>query len=93
MRDYPAFLVDCLGSVGLAWGTATVVPQFLQRTVFPRVDSGTARTLRQVRFGHMMRTVSFAMGVSTPAQGIIGLRTVGLERQRELDGGRVRCLS
>lgn len=38
------------------------VPQFLQRTVFPRALPGTANTLRHVRFGHMIRTVSAAIG-------------------------------
>lgn len=35
------------------------VPQFLQRTVFPRAAPGTARTFRHDRFGHMIRTVLF----------------------------------
>lgn len=34
------------------------VLQLRQRTVLPRALVGTASTLRQVRFGHMIRTVS-----------------------------------
>ena len=33
------------------------VPQALQRTSFPRALTGTARIERQLRFGHMIRTV------------------------------------
>jgi hypothetical protein len=51
----------------LATGTRMFVPQFLQRTVFPRAAEGTASTLRHVRFGHMMRTVSLGVfGLGLP---------------------------
>ncbi|KAA0216027.1 MAG: hypothetical protein DYG94_10070 [Leptolyngbya sp. PLA3] len=45
----------------LAAGMVTDVPQFLQRTVLPRADSGTAKTRRHDKFGHMIRTVSEAI--------------------------------
>lgn len=38
-------------------GMRMMVAQALQRTVLPRAVLGTARILRQTRFGHMMRTV------------------------------------
>lgn len=52
-------------ALGFAWtgppGIRMLVVQLRQRTVFPRAEVGTARTFRQVRFGHMMRIVSTAM--------------------------------
>jgi hypothetical protein len=38
-----------------------LVPQVRQRTVLPRQDCGTARTFRQARLGHMIRTFGSAM--------------------------------
>jgi len=35
-------------------GTTKVMLQYLQRTFFPRVSSGTDRTMRHLRFGHSM---------------------------------------
>lgn len=58
-----------LGVVGVApatEGTRIFVPHDLQRTVFPRQAVGTAKTLRQVSLGHMMRTVDSAIGVVAP---------------------------
>ena len=41
----------------LAWGTRILVPHCLQRTVLPRATSGTDRTFRHVRFGHIIRSI------------------------------------
>lgn len=62
-------------TAGLASGIFTAVPQALHRTVFPRADSGTASTLRQIRFGHNTRTLPDAMVtlLRTPTIGLIGL--------------------
>jgi hypothetical protein len=42
-------------------GTRMFVPQFRQRTVFPRAAEGTARIRRHVRLGHMILTFSLLM--------------------------------
>ena len=41
----------------LVFGMRIFVLQFLQRTVFPRAIAGIESTFRQVRFGHIMRTI------------------------------------
>ena len=42
---------------GLELGTRILVPQALQRTVFPRASSGIDNTFRHVRLGHIIRTI------------------------------------
>jgi hypothetical protein len=57
-------------------GTRIFVPQLRQRTVLPRQVWGTAKTLRQVRLGHMMRTLgefAFDMGPRRSLSGIFGV--------------------
>lgn len=51
------------------------VPQLRQRTVFPRADTGTASTLRQVSDGHMILMTSCCMAATSK----IGLRGRGLD--------------
>ena len=61
---HPAlFLSGRITTSALAIGILMLVPQFLQRTIFPRATVGTAKTRRHVRFGHRMRTVSVDIGI------------------------------
>ena len=39
------------------FGMRILVPQLLQRTVFPRAIAGIDRTFLHVRFGHMILTI------------------------------------
>lgn len=55
-------------------GIRMLVVQLRQRTVLPRAEAGTARTFRQVRFGHMMRIVSEAMVIGLSAPGVTDRR-------------------
>ena len=47
-------------------GMRMAVAQARHRTVLPRAETGTESTLRQVRFGHMMRMLSSWFAISGP---------------------------
>lgn len=54
-------------------GTRIFVLHALQRTVFPRAISGIERTFRQVRFGHMIRTIFWSpIRISSSGSYLIG---------------------
>jgi hypothetical protein len=50
---------------GFATGTRKAVWQWAQRTIFPRVSSGTLTIFRQLMFGHMhVAAMSFVIGTT-----------------------------
>lgn len=74
-----------LGCEPLFAGTRIVVPQALQRTVFPRATSGMDSTLRHVRFGHMIRTIFWSDIKHPPSRHLyIGTALVFLESEGEI---------
>ena len=63
---------------GGAPGTRIVVPQFLQRTFFPRLVAGTARIRRQVKVGHMILSRSLEPVCLWSTAVLSAIRDVGL---------------
>ncbi len=69
-------------------------PQPEHRTAFPRVDRGTARILRHVSFGHMIRTVCVsAMGAPPSVRTVnIDPKSAGLDARQPGFARQVRAI-
>lgn len=75
-----------LGAASLRPGMRMEALQYLQRTVLPRAAPGTARILRHVSVGHMIRIPLSALGRGSLIVEAIGVGVRRLDAEPAVDG-------